>query len=237
MPRRKSSEIDWDAIERQYRLGQKSNGVLASEFGVDVASIGRKAKAKGWIQDHKTEVDQLTKHLLLKAQTEESAGKQGIATPNATAASDPAANATPVAEPAPTRSRRGRPDEIDILVAAQTNVEVIMRHRKRLARFNRLTDTELDFLEGVQENLPELEEMGEDLRAPNDNGVDKRHDLYAKIIDGPGRVDTLKKLAETDKITRAGEREAFGLDQQESAASPLEEMLKKLDADRRAQGL
>lgn len=41
--------IDWDAIERQYRLGAKSNKQLGTEFGASGSSIGRRATQRGWI--------------------------------------------------------------------------------------------------------------------------------------------------------------------------------------------
>lgn len=46
--RGKDNAIDWDAIERQYRLGTKSNSQLAADFGVEVSTIGRYALRKGW---------------------------------------------------------------------------------------------------------------------------------------------------------------------------------------------
>lgn len=65
--RKKGEEIDWVAIERQYRLGQKTNLQLASEYGIDHSGISKRAKRYGWIQDKSEEVRQTTDSLLIHA--------------------------------------------------------------------------------------------------------------------------------------------------------------------------
>lgn len=68
MPRRPQSEaIDWDAIERQYRLGAKSNAQLGKEFGVDASGIAKRAKRLGWVQDKREDVERTREVLLIQA--------------------------------------------------------------------------------------------------------------------------------------------------------------------------
>ena len=62
--------IDWEAIEREYRLGQKSVRTIASEFNVTHVSILRHAKKCEWIQDKSEEIKQKTKAALLKVPLE-----------------------------------------------------------------------------------------------------------------------------------------------------------------------
>lgn len=65
MPRRSAhNAIDWAAIERQFRLGQKTNKQLAYEFKVSESQIGRKAKAGCWVPDRVEDVAALTSALL-----------------------------------------------------------------------------------------------------------------------------------------------------------------------------
>lgn len=71
------SDIPWDLIEKQYRLGTKTASQIAAEFGVAVSTITRKAEAKGWVQDKREEVDVLTNSLLIQSAS-------GNANPNAT---------------------------------------------------------------------------------------------------------------------------------------------------------
>jgi hypothetical protein len=68
MARRKQDDaIDWVAIERHYRIGQKSNLQLGAEYGVDPSGIGKRAKKYGWVQDKRQEVEQTTNSLLIQA--------------------------------------------------------------------------------------------------------------------------------------------------------------------------
>ena len=101
--RSKENAIDWDVIERQYRLGQKSNKQLAEEYGVQPSSIGRRATKDGWVQDKRKDVDTATNSLLIQ-------NANGKSNPNAT------------------------PSALDVKAAAQANVDVILGHRKGLAR-------------------------------------------------------------------------------------------------------
>lgn len=80
MARRAQGEIDWDAIQKQFRLGKKTNKQLAGEYGISPSSLGRKAEREGWVQDKVEEVDAVTNSLLIQA----ASGKQNPnATPNA----------------------------------------------------------------------------------------------------------------------------------------------------------
>lgn len=62
----KRKQYDWDAIEREYALGQKSLRTLSTEFGPTPAGISKHAKAHGWVQDKSDEVKRKTKAALLK---------------------------------------------------------------------------------------------------------------------------------------------------------------------------
>ena len=46
----------------------------------------------------------------------------------------------------------------------------------------------------------ELQVIGEDIYRPNDHGVDKRNEIYNKIISYAGRVDSSKKATEMLKV-------------------------------------
>lgn len=52
--------IDWEAIEKEYRLGQKSMRTLAVEYNVNVSNISRRAKKYLWSQDKSDEIRQRT---------------------------------------------------------------------------------------------------------------------------------------------------------------------------------
>lgn len=195
--RTKADSIDWSAIERHYRMGQKSNLQLAAEYGVDPSGIGKRAKKHGWVQDKREEVQQTTEALLIQA---------------ASGRSDP--NSTPSA--------------LEIKVAAQTNVDVILEHRTGLKRLRQLQAKLMTHLESVIDNFTDVADMIEILRTEDERGIDRVNDQMRKSMERSTVVDDLKKLSEVDERIRKGEREAFGLDSKEKQAAPFEELLLKL---------
>ena len=84
------SDIDWESIERHYRIGQTSVAQLAVKFGVERASINRRAKRENWTRDLTDQVRAATKAALfedakfqagtlLSEKTRESARKDSLA--------------------------------------------------------------------------------------------------------------------------------------------------------------
>jgi len=69
-PAKKSKTIrkalDWEAIEREYRIGQKSMRMIATEFNTTAGAISKKVKRYKWVQDKSAEVRQKTRAALLQ---------------------------------------------------------------------------------------------------------------------------------------------------------------------------
>jgi len=61
----KRKKIDWEGIEREYRMGQKTLNVLSTEYGIHSSNICRRAKKWGWTQDKSDEVRRRTNAALL----------------------------------------------------------------------------------------------------------------------------------------------------------------------------
>jgi hypothetical protein len=203
--RGKDNAIDWDAIERQYRLGTKSNSQLAADFGVEVSSIGRRAKKYGWVANKSEEVQATRESLLIQAAL-------GNANPNAT------------------------PSALEVKAAAQQGADVVMAHRKGLARLGALRDKLLAEIEVITDNRELFEQLGEvlDESGEDANGrfrADKQNEIYRKVISMTERIDSTKKLAEIDEKVRKGEREAFGLDKDNGGDARFEELLGKISLE------
>jgi hypothetical protein len=64
----KRGKPDWEAVEKEYRLGMKSVRTLAEQYGCAHTTITRRAKKEGWAQDKSEEVQQRTKAALLAHQ-------------------------------------------------------------------------------------------------------------------------------------------------------------------------
>lgn len=99
-----------------------------------------------------------------------------------------------------------------VLVAAEVNKQVILAHRHGLQELTQVKRTLLDQIQQAAALLPDLAEVVEMVRKPDDNGIDRANDALRKAMSRSALVDDLKKLADVDEKVRKGEREAFGLD-------------------------
>lgn len=115
-----------------------------------------------------------------------------------------------------------------VLVAAEINTQVILGHRKGLKRITTIQQKLLDQIEQAASNLPELEEVIEMIRKPDDNGKDIINDQMRKAMSRSALVDDLKKLAEVDERVRKGEREAFNLNAEKPPEGEISELLRSL---------
>lgn len=173
---------DWEAVERDYRTGKFTLRELEAKHGAFNSSIARKAKKSGWTQDLTLAIKQATHAKLTEAMVSEMA-------------SDGAQN-----------------DSATVLAAAEINKQVILGHRHGLLALTNVKRTLLAQIEQAAQSLPELAEVIEMVRNPDDNGIDRANDALRKAMSRSALVDDLKKLADVDEKVRKGEREAFGLD-------------------------
>ncbi|MET3134965.1 hypothetical protein AAKU55_005268 [Oxalobacteraceae bacterium GrIS 1.11] len=96
-------------------------------------------------------------------------------------------------------------------VNAQVQTNIILAHRTDIERTRRLGMALLEELEIATSDNQLLRELADMMYSPDKNGVDKLNELYTKIIAMPGRVDAMKKMADTLKTLIGLEREAFGI--------------------------
>ena len=64
--------IDWDAIEREYSLGIRSNTSIASQFSVSEGAIRKRAKQFGWAKDLSAKIRLKAQDKVRKAEYENS---------------------------------------------------------------------------------------------------------------------------------------------------------------------
>ena len=180
--RSKDNAVDWDAIERQYRLGQRTNAQLADEFGVSGSSIGRRAKSHGWVVDKADEVAAVAASLLIQ-------NASGNANPNAT--------------PSALEIKAAGHAAADVVLGHRKGL------RKLTALRDVMLD-ELA-ASSTQEGQDALESLLQAAYGDDADDTSARRRLD-KALSLSGRIDDLKRLAEIDERIRKGEREAFGLD-------------------------
>jgi len=179
-----TKNIDWLQIEADYCIGMLSlREIVAKHPGTNTMMISRRRNAEGW--------ERQTYRERIKARAEDIVSRRSV--------TEEAENVTDVTK------------ELMIEVAAKNQADLILQHRKLIPRFKKMVEDLLDELEIQTKNPVLFEELGEILEKPDDRGVDKLNAMYQKVISTPGRVGSLKQLAETLKILINLERQAFGL--------------------------
>lgn len=113
-------------------------------------------------------------------------------------------------------------------VNAQVQTNIILAHRTDIQRTRKLSMALLEELEIATSDNELLRELADLMLRPDKNGVDKLNELYHKIIAMPGRVDAMKKLADTLKTLIGLEREAFGIDKDKKEEGGVESFLKRI---------
>ena len=193
---------DWERIELDYRAGIKTLRQIADENGITHGAINKRAKRDGWERDLGVKIQAKADALVSKA-----------------AVSSEVSTDTKVRERA----------VID--ANAQAVADVRLAHRRDIQRARRVTNTLLDELEKQTDpdTLLLLDELGEMLRQPDDNGQDRLNDLYHKVISLSERSKTMKTLAESLQKLVDMERTAFGMDRMsEKVDDPLSSLLARI---------
>ncbi|TFH81798.1 hypothetical protein [Pseudomonas kribbensis] len=182
-------KIDYERIEPAWRAGIKSPSQLAFEYtaetGVKVshAAIIKHFKKLGVPRDLGAKVKAKADSMVMEAMV---TGKVSAVTTK-------------------------RDAEI-VLDGALVVANVRVSHRNDISRSRRLASKLLDELDCLTDNRDLFEQLGELLHDPDDKGIDKRNDLYAKVISLPGRSKTMKELSDTLKTLILLERQAYNLD-------------------------
>lgn len=174
---------DWERIELDYRAGIKTLRQIGEEHGITHGAINKRAKRDGWERDLSQKIQAKADALVSKAAVSSEVSKE---------------------------SKIAERQVVD--ANAQAVADVRIGHRRDIARARRLTNALLMELEKQTDQVPELQELGEILRRPDDKGMDKLNDLYQAIISLPERSKTMKVLAESLQKLVDMERTAFGMD-------------------------
>lgn len=201
----KRTAIDWERIEPDWRAGVKSVLQIAADY----------EKATGRSVSHTA----INKHFKeLKVPRDLKAKVQAKAEAKVSAA---AVSARVSTETTPT-------DAAIIEANADVMATVMLSQRKDIQRNRSLAMKLLDELEDQTMGRELFENLGALMESPDENGRDKLFDLYMKVIGSSGRIDSMKKLADTLKVLVGLEREAYGIGAEQKGAGNYEDFLDQL---------
>jgi hypothetical protein len=173
---------DWERIESDYRAGFLSVREIAAPQGITEGAIRKRAKKDGWERNLAGRIREKAAALVRKE-----------------AVRTEVRNNTSVLE------------RVIVEANAELQSTITIAHRQDIQSGRRLAMSLMTELEAETGNLALFEELGDMLRSEDDKGMDRRNDLYRKVISSSGRVDSMKKLAETLKVLIGLEREAFNI--------------------------
>lgn len=182
---------DWEAIERDYRTGQFSDQELADKHGnvVTRQAISKRAKEKGWQKDLSREVRQATKAKLIAEQVAEKVA----------------------GEVADRVAKNSNATVQAVLAAAETNKQVILGHRRDIAKVHGLTMALVDKLETAVSEKDEA----------------KRLPVGDLVLSAQRAGQALARLQQMERV-------AFGLDEPDDPASAAAGVSSLTDAQRAA---
>lgn len=195
-----SLRADWELIERDFRAGILSIREIAASQGITHAAISKRAKRDGWERDLNAKIQSKADALVSKREVSNRVTTERLAT-----------------------------DRMIVEGNAERIADVRMGHRTDISRGRRLALAMLAELEHETGDVALFGELGEMLRAEDDKGQDKRNDIYRKVISSAGRIDSMKKLADTLKVLIGLEREAYGIkDENATPISALGDLLRQV---------
>lgn len=198
--RSKDNAIDWDALEKQYRIGQKSNKQLGEEYSVDPATIGRRAKKFGWVVDKSEEVAAATNSLLIQAAS-------GTSNPNAT--------------PSALDIKAAAQTNFTVIMGHRAGLARLAKVKDKMLDH---IESAVEGMTSVDEIVAFVRNASDD-----DESVGKALEMLRKAVGRGALVDDLKKLSEIDEKVRKGEREAFGIDKEgDKPAFEYEAVLRRI---------
>ena len=184
------STPDWERIELDYRAGIKTLRQIAGEHGISEGAIRKRAKRDDWTRDLSERIQDKAEQLVRKEAVRSSVRAESTVS-----------------------------ERVLVEANARAIADVQLAQRKLIQRKQAIMESLMRELESQvgQDNAALLADLGEIMRNPDENGQDKRNDLYNRIISLPERARTAKTLAETLRITVDMERQAFGMDKDAKA--------------------
>jgi hypothetical protein len=190
---------DWERIEASYRAGLLSVREIAASQGVSHVAIAKRAKRDGWVRDLSAKIKAKADSLVTSQAVTSLVTKEKAVT-----------------------------DRAIVDANAQVIANVRIAHRTDISRGRALAMALLGELESQTVGIELFQELGELLRSEDQNGQDRRNDLYQKVISSAGRIDGMKKLSDTLKTMVALEREAYNIGAAPDAAGSDGRKLREL---------
>ena len=192
-------EIDWEQIQRDYRLGIKTIRTIAAEFGISHVAIIKKAKQFSWVRDKSYEVIEKTRAKLISADEYPDKKKKK-------------------------KSVTGQIVEItenDVEKAVQINIAVIRSHRRSISQTQKIFDILTEQLLNAVKNRDSLTDA---VKLADENAHIKA--AMRRACSLPSQAVVMRDLSGALKNLIFLERQAFGIDKiDQPTGDPISDLL------------
>ena len=197
-PKPPRATVDWDKIEREYRLGRFSIRELAKRHGVAHPTILRHAARGGWIADKAPEVDRRVKERLLL-------GAPHASTRPERTSSEPGGTYQGKRPSAP----RAEVTEEDIAAVVDDRVSIHVAHQNMGRDFRAIL---MSLVEELRVTTAQLDEIRGDIVADTEGETDgARRARMMRAVSLPSRVTSAASIISSGKNIQWIERLANNL--------------------------
>lgn len=203
----KPKDVDWVAVERDYRAGVLTNTAIGGKYGISHTAVGKRAKAEGWTRD-------LSKRI--EAEREAKVSRSMVS--------------------AKVSEQRAATDTQLVEATAEAQKNVILEHRQDLRASRDLVKRLLMEL-AAQTMTPEMIALLADahlaLKADADGKCDEKAvaklvEAWMKALGLSDRAATVQKLVNSLSVLIERERQAFGIDKNTDSHQSVGEFLDSL---------
>ena len=177
-------QIDWEAVEMDYRAGLMSLREIAERHGCSHVAVAKRAKAEEWPRDLKAKIKAKADALVTKALVTKEVTEQ-----------------------------RKFDERQTVEIEAQVQARIQIQHRADVPRARSLVLRLLAECEAQSDEPEEFVKLGELLLRADESGqVEKLHRAYVTAISLPQRIKGVKDLCEALRVLVELERKVFNID-------------------------
>lgn len=197
-------DVDWSAVEADYRAGIKPLRVIASSHGITHGAIRKRAKRDGWVQDLAERIRLRAQEKVSKSAVSKLVSKKTLDTNTAVVEANAAIQADIILDHrSDIRSLRATVGNMGMELSSVSNSD--LQDALDLVLAEKVTD-----LSNAQAKA----------------ALYKAHDAALRLN---GRSNTVKNLVQSLAVLIDKERQAFGIDKYDSSKKSLGEWLDSLN--------
>ncbi len=175
------NHVDWEALQHDYRSGILTIPQLSTLHMLCEQTIREKARQEGWERNLTGKIQAAKEYRLNIKSTIEEMDNLN-------------------------------PTENEIVqTVAELQSKVILAHRRDIGLARKVCMKLIGELDALTDHADDVRLLGEMMRSPDDNGNDKKNDVYEKIISMKGRTEDMKRLSDSIHKLIELEAKAFGI--------------------------